>query len=69
MKVLDKPLSNLQLELIKLFNYELSESDLLEVKRVLANHFANKASDEVDRLWDENKWSNKTMDTWLKSES
>lgn len=69
MKVLDKPLSNLQLELIKLFNYELSESDLLEVKRVLANHFANKAADEVDRLWDENKWSNKTMDTWLKSES
>lgn len=65
MNVLDKPLTNFQLELIKLFNYELAEPELIEVKRLLAKHFANKASDEMDRLWEANNWTDETMDTWL----
>lgn len=69
MNVLDKPLSNLQLELIKIFSYELSDSDLLEVKRILSKHFADKASDEVDRLWEDKKWSNDDMDAWLQGKS
>ena len=69
MNILDKPLSNLQLELIKLFNYELSESDLIELKRVLAIHFADKASSEMDRIWEKENWSDETMDSWLESDS
>lgn len=69
MNILDKPLTNLQLELIKLFNFELSESDLIELKRVLANHFADKASDEMDRIWQKENWSDKTMDSWLEGDS
>lgn len=69
MNILDKPLSNLQLEIIKLFNYELSETDLIELKRVLANHFAEKASDEMDKLWEKENWSDETMDNWLEGDS
>lgn len=69
MNILDKPLSNLQLEIIKLFNYELSETDLIELKRVLANHFAEKASDEMDKLWEKKNWSDETMDNWLEGDS
>jgi hypothetical protein len=68
MQVLDKPLTNLQLELIKMFSLDLSEDQLVEVRQLLTNYFANKASDEMDKLWDENGWTNDTMDKWLEGE-
>ena len=66
--IIDKPLTNLQLELLKLFSLELSEEELKDIKRLLARYFAEKASDEMDRLWDTKQWSDKTMDEWLREE-
>jgi hypothetical protein len=66
MTVINKPLTNLQLELIKMFSLDLSEAQLLDVKKLLSGYFADQASDEMDRLWDENNWTNETMDSWLK---
>ena len=66
MTVIDKPLTNLQLELIKMFSLNLTEEQLLDVKKLLSGYFADRASDEMDRLWEENNWSNETMDNWLK---
>lgn len=63
--VLEKPLSNLQLELLKLYSHELSNQDLVAVQRLLAKFFADRASDEMDRLWDKNGWTDETMDQWL----
>lgn len=57
-------LTNLQLELIKLFKYELPEHQLIEVKELLARYFAEKATNEMDKLWEENNWSNDTMASW-----
>ncbi|HLP46972.1 MAG TPA: hypothetical protein VK469_13545 [Candidatus Kapabacteria bacterium] len=34
-------LSNLQIELLKLYSTNLSQDDLLELKRILARYFAN----------------------------
>ena len=59
-----KRLTNLQLELLKLFSYELPDNQIIEIRSLLSNYFANKASDEMDRLWDEKKWTDKTMDDW-----
>lgn len=58
-------LSNLQLELLKLFKYQLDEAQLLEVKDLLARHFAKKATAEADKIWDEKGLTNDTMDQWL----
>jgi len=58
-------LTNLQQELLKIFSIELSDKDLLEIKHLLATHFAGKASDEMDRLWDANQWDQQTMENWL----
>ena len=66
--VLDKPLTNLQLELLKLYSMELSEEQLQDVKRLLANYFAKQASDEMDRLWEERGWDDETMEAWLSDE-
>lgn len=69
MAIIDKPLTNLQLELLKLFSMNLPEEELLEIRRILANYFAERASDEMDKLWEENKWTNETMDDWLSDDS
>jgi hypothetical protein len=50
------PLTNLQLELLKLFTRPVSEDDLLEIKKFIVQYFANKAMDLADKVWDENKW-------------
>jgi hypothetical protein len=60
-----KRLTNLQLELIKLFNYNLSQVQLLEVKDLLSRYFADKATNEMDKVWEEKGLSNETMDSWL----
>ncbi len=57
-------LTNLQLELLKLFKYELPDNQLEEIKSILAKYFADKATNEMDRLWNENNWNNDTMDEW-----
>lgn len=59
-------LTNLQLELVKIFSYQLQETQLLEIKSILAKYFADKASDEMDKLWEQNSWTDKTMETWSK---
>lgn len=65
MTVLDKPLSNLQIELLQLYSQNVSEEDLIAIKRLLARYFADRASDEMDKLWEEEGWTNDTMDDWL----
>lgn len=58
-------LTNLQQELLRIFSIELSEKDLLEIKHLLATHFANKASDAMDSLWEAKQWNQETMELWL----
>ena len=57
-------LTNLQLEILQLFRYELGEKQLLEIRELLAKYFADKATEEMDRLWDEKGWSEQTMEEW-----
>jgi hypothetical protein len=63
--VVPHKLSNLQIELLKVFSRNISDTQLLEIKQILAQYFAQKATDEMDRLWDEKGWSNDTMDAFL----
>ncbi len=60
-----KRLTNLQLELLKVFSYDLSEAQIIEIRDLLAKYFAEKATKEMDDLWDSKGWSNETMDEWL----
>jgi hypothetical protein len=57
-------LTNVQLELLKLFQYDLPEKQLVEIKNMLAKYFADTATAEMDKLWDEKGWSDKTMNDW-----
>lgn len=45
--------SNLQLELLKLYANGISNEQLLEVKWLLGKYFAEKATEEMDKLIEE----------------
>ena len=50
------PLTNLQLELLKVFSTQVSDDDLREIKKMIVRYFADKSMNLADRLWDDNKW-------------
>ena len=50
-----KGLSNLQLELLKLFSFKLSNQQIKEVRVLLSRYFAEKATQEMDQLWEDQK--------------
>ena len=58
-------LSNVQMELIKLYSTNLSHNDLKELKNLLIDHFSKKAIHEADNIWEEKKMSAQTMEDWL----
>jgi hypothetical protein len=59
-------LTNLQLELLKLFQFQLNDDQLVEIKNLLSRYFAERASNAMDKLWEEKGWTNETMENWLK---
>ncbi len=62
-------LTNLQLEIIKLYSTGMKRQELFELKDVLAAFFARKAIKEADTVWDEQNLTNADMDTWLSTET
>ena len=63
------PLSNLQQELLKLYASNISETDLLVIKRYLAKYFAEKAIAQADEIWDTKGYTNETMKNWLNEDN
>ena len=59
-------ITNLQRELMKVFSYDVSEEELKDIRDLLSDYFAERATREMDKLWDERGWTNETMDAWLK---
>lgn len=58
-------IENLQQEIIKLYSTDLDYQELLGLKQILADFFAQKAINEADKIWDEQNLSDETMETWL----
>lgn len=55
--------------LLKIYSFGISDHQLLEIKDILSQYFAEKATEEMDKLWDSKNWSNETMDNWLKEDA
>lgn len=59
-------LTNLQLEILKTFSRPLPESQILEIRQLLADYFAKKVDDGIDELFESNNWNtDKKVDEWL----
>ena len=57
-------LSNLQIELLKLYSNNVPEEQLLDIKNMLAKYFAKKLDEKTDEFWNENKLTPKDMKKW-----
>lgn len=57
-------LSNVQKELLRLYDNDVSEQNLFEIKQLLAKHFAEKASNAMDALWEERNLTEQDMIDW-----
>jgi hypothetical protein len=55
-------LTNLQLELLKTFRYQLNETQILEIRQLLAKYFAEKTTAEIDKFYLENNWNEQTIE-------
>ncbi len=60
-EILHQPFSNLQLELLKLYADNISDEDLKVIRRLIAQYFASKASDEADEIWEREKFDLEEM--------
>ena len=59
------PLSNIQIELLKLYSVGVSDEILLEFKKIISKFLTQKMRDEADRVWIEKGYSEKNINEWL----
>jgi hypothetical protein len=58
-------LSNLQLEIIQTFSRPLPEKQIIEIRQILSDYFAQKIDNDVDELFEQKGWDNTKTDEWL----
>lgn len=58
-------LNNAQIELMRLFSTDLSDKELLELKKLLSVFYAKKAIKEADDIWDKKGLSDSDMERLL----
>jgi hypothetical protein len=69
MTAVQKPFSNIQLELLKIFPHNLSETDVKAIKKMLARYFMEKAVEEADKIAEERGYTPEIMMSWLNEEN
>lgn len=68
MPTVTSSLNPTQLHLLKMFSYATDERQLDELKAALTSYFAAKIDSEMDKLWDEGKWSDEKNEEILKED-
>ncbi len=63
------PLTNIQIELIKLYSTDLSETDLDELKGMLSKFYGEKAILKTNQIWDDKGLTDADMEGWLNKKS
>ena len=65
MQNLSQPLTNVQLEILKAFSFNLDKDELKDFKNFIAQYFAKRAINSANKVWDEKGWSNEKVDEVL----
>ncbi|HEX5150633.1 MAG TPA: hypothetical protein VFW07_04260 [Parafilimonas sp.] len=63
------PLTNIQIELMKLYSTNLSDKDFEELKNALAKFYADKAIAGANEVWDKRDLTDADMENWLNEKS
>lgn len=65
MNALNCPLTNAQVELLKILDTDLADNDIRELKALLSRFIAGKAVEAADKIWDERGLTDNDMDHLL----
>ncbi len=65
LKIAPQQLSNMQVELLKLYATGISDENLAEIKEVIAKFLFEKVQDKADKIWEEKKYNQDTLNKWL----
>jgi hypothetical protein len=57
-------ISNMQMELLKVFKEDMPNEQIDEIKNILSNYFMGKAMEEFDMLEEKNGWTKETYEQW-----
>ncbi len=64
-----KKLSELQLELLKIYSFNPSSEDLVQIKKMLATFFAGKLIGNVEKAIEDKNITNEDLENWLNEKS
>jgi hypothetical protein len=64
-QILSTPFSNIQLELLKLYAHQVSDQDLLNIKQIVGEYFANRLIAKADQVWETRKWDDQKIESIL----
>ncbi len=56
-----------QLELLKMFSADIPEKDWEAIRDLAQQYFAAKATEEMDKLFEENGWGDEKIEKWSKA--
>ncbi len=56
----------MQLELLQIYSFDLDQTQLQEIKSLLTAYFAQKATEGMDKLFEENSWGEEKINEWSK---
>ena len=62
---LEKPLTNVQLEMLKIFGRDLPEDQLFALKELISDFMLDLARDEADKAWEKRGYNASTVNKWL----
>ena len=66
MLTVQAPLSNLQVELLKLYSVGISDDNLEELRILIARFLFAKARAKADKIWDEKQYTDELINEQLK---
>lgn len=55
-----------QLDLLKLFSREIPDENRKEIRQLITKYFAEKATAEMDKLFEEKGWGGEKLEEWSK---
>ena len=59
-------LNQAQMDFLRLLSHFTSEEEVRELNDLVCKYYAQKIDEEMDRLWDEGKWSHEKIEKTLK---
>lgn len=65
MREIKAPLTNLQMEYLKLLSFDLGENEMKELRQLIAKFLNEKMQKEMDKVWAEKSYSDETVKNWL----